>query len=236
LRLIDRVTIGFEALIRWEHPKLGYVPPSDFIPIAERSGLIHELGLYVLETAANDILQIAERTGNSDLFVSVNLSSRQLLQHDLAVDIERALRLSNLPPAMLRIELTESLVMENPESSAGMLRRIAALGVGLSMDDFGTGYSSLAYLMKFPFDTIKIDRSFLRAKEKNERIVILRSIIAMARGLDRQLIAEGIESETDIAELLQLGCEFGQGYLFGQPLGLRETESVLTEEYRLAGQ
>lgn len=236
LRLIDRVTIGFEALIRWEHPRLGYVPPSDFIPIAERSGLIHELGLYVLETAANDIRQIAERSRNSDLFVSVNLSSRQLLQHDLAVDIERVLRLSNLPPAMLRIELTESLVMENPESSAEMLGRIAALGVGLSMDDFGTGYSSLAYLMKFPFDTIKIDRSFLRAKEKNERIVILRSIIAMARGLDRQLIAEGIESETDIAELLQLGCEFGQGYLFGQPLGIRETESVLTEEYRLAGQ
>lgn len=236
VRLIDRMSVGFEALIRWEHPKLGYVPPSDFIPIAERSGLINELGLYVLETAANDIRKIAEKSGNSDLFVSVNLSSRQLLAQDLAMEIEKALRLSNLPPAMLRIELTESLVMENPESSAEMLKRIASLGVGLSMDDFGTGYSSLSYLMKFPFDTIKIDRSFLQAKEKNERMIILRSIIAMAQGLNRQLIAEGIEKETDIAELLQLGCEFGQGYFFGQPLGIRETEMVLTEEYRLAGQ
>ena len=236
VRLIDRMSVGFEALIRWEHPKLGYVPPSDFIPIAERSGLINELGLYVLETAANDIRKIAEKTGNNDLFVSVNLSSRQLLAQDLALEIEKALKLSNLPPAMLRIELTEGLVMENPESSAEMLNRIAGLGVGLSLDDFGTGYSSLSYLMKFPFDTIKIDRCFLQAKEKNERMVILRSIIAMAQGLDRQLIAEGIERESDIAELLQLGCEFGQGYFFGQPLGIRETEMVLTEEYRLAGQ
>ncbi len=236
VRLIDRMTVGFEALIRWQHPKLGFVPPSDFIPIAERSGLINELGLYVLETAANDIRKVAEKTGNSDLFVSVNLSSRQLLAQDLAMEIEKALRLSNLPPAMLRIELTEGLVMENPESSAEMLKRIAGLGVGLSLDDFGTGYSSLSYLMKFPFDTIKIDRSFLQAKEKNERMVILRSIVAMAQGLDRQLIAEGIEKESDITELLQLGCEFGQGYFFGQPLGIRETEMVLTEEYRLAGQ
>ncbi|MEM7461408.1 MAG: EAL domain-containing protein [Pseudomonadota bacterium] len=236
VRLVDRMTVGFEALIRWQHPKLGFVPPSDFIPIAERSGLINELGLYVLETAANDIRKVAEKTGNSDLFVSVNLSSRQLLAQDLALEIEKALRLSNLPPAMLRIELTEGLVMENPESSAEMLKRIAGLGVGLSLDDFGTGYSSLSYLMKFPFDTIKIDRSFLQAKEKNERMIILRSIVAMAQGLDRQLIAEGIEKESDITELLQLGCEFGQGYFFGQPLGIRETEMVLTEEYRLAGQ
>jgi EAL domain-containing protein (putative c-di-GMP-specific phosphodiesterase class I) len=137
---------------------------------------------------------------------------------------------------MMRIELTEGLVMENPEYSTEVLHRIKALGVGLSMDDFGTGFSSLSYLMRFPFDTIKIDRSFIHARDRKERLVVLRSIIAMAHGLNQKLIAEGVETETDVAELLQLGCEFGQGYLFGEPMPASAAELLVAEEYRLAGQ
>jgi diguanylate cyclase (GGDEF)-like protein/PAS domain S-box-containing protein len=236
LRLNDRIIIGFEALMRWEHPKLGVVAPSDFVPIAEKAGLIGDLGYFVLETAAREFAQISARTGNEDIFVSVNLSSRQLLRSDLETEIASVLRKTGLPASMLRIELTESLVMENPEHSADLLGRIKELGIGLSMDDFGTGYSSLSYLLHFPFDTIKIDRSFIQARERSERIVILRSIIAMAKGLNRYVIAEGIEKEQDVAELIQLNCEFGQGYYFGEPMSASETEQILVEEFRMAGQ
>lgn len=236
VRLIDRATVGYEALLRWQHPKLGNVSPADFIPVAERSGLINELGYFAMHTAASDIARIAARTGDDELFVSVNVSSRELLRHDIINDISSILERTNIAPSMLHIEITESLVMENPENSGEILRRISAMGVGLSMDDFGTGYSSLSYLMRFPFDTIKIDRSFVQAREKRERHVILRSMVTMAQGLNRALIAEGVETETDIAELLQMGCEFGQGFLFGEPMSAADTEQILAEEYRLAGQ
>ena len=236
VRLSDRAIAGFEALVRWKHPKLGEVAPSDFVPIAERSGLINEIGYHVLETAARDFDKIAEASGNPDLFVSVNISSREILRHDIVTDIANVLKRTGLPPSMMRIELTESLVMENPENSTEVLGRIKKLGVGLSMDDFGTGYSSLAYLMRFPFDTIKIDQSFVLARERSERLVVLRSIVAMAHGLNKKLIAEGVEFESDVAELLQLGCEYGQGFLFGVPMPPRDAEQMVSEEYRMAGQ
>lgn len=235
VRLEDWAIVGFEALVRWTHPRLGNVSPGDFIPAAERSGLINELGAYVLQTAATDFAEIARLGGNS-IFVSVNISSRELLRHDIVNDIRNVLKRTGLPASMLRMELTESLVMENPENSSEVLRRIRSLGVGLSMDDFGTGYSSLSYLMRFPFDAIKIDKSFVQARDRPERLVVLRSIIAMAHGLDHRLVAEGVESETDLAELLQLGCEFGQGYLFGEPMPKAQAISLATEEFRMAGQ
>jgi diguanylate cyclase (GGDEF)-like protein/PAS domain S-box-containing protein len=234
--LEDRAVIGFEALVRWNHPRLGVVSPGDFIPAAERSGLIHELGSHVMVTAARQFAAIAQRSGENELFVSINLSSRELLRHDIVNDVANVLKSTGISPWMLRIELTESLVMENPEYSNEVLHRIKALGVGLSMDDFGTGFSSLSYLMRFPFDTIKIDRSFIHARDRKERLVVLRSIIAMAHGLNQKLIAEGVETETDVAELLQLGCEFGQGYLFGEPMPAGAAELLVAEEYRLAGQ
>ncbi len=234
--LAERTVLGFEALVRWNHPRLGNIPPSEFIPAAERSGLIHELGAYVMSTASRQFAAIVERSGETELFISINLSSRELLRHDIVNDIGNMLRTSGLSPWMVRIELTETLVMENPEYSSEVLQRIKALGVGLSMDDFGTGFSSLSYLMRFPFDTIKIDRSFLHARDRRERLVVLRSIIAMAHGLNQKLIAEGVETETDVAELLQLGCEFGQGYLFGEPMPAGDAEALVAEEYRLAGQ
>lgn len=234
--LEDRAVMGFEALVRWNHPRLGIVPPADFIPAAERSGLIQELGAFVMQTAMRQFAAMIDRIGETDVFLSINISSRELLRHDIVSDIQALLDETGLPAWMVRIELTESLVMENPEYSREVLQRIKALGVGLSMDDFGTGFSSLSYLMRFPFDTIKIDRSFIHARERKERLVVLRAIIAMAHGLEQRVIAEGVETEADVAELLQLGCEYGQGFLFGQAMPAGEAELLIAEEFRLAGQ
>ncbi len=236
VRLADRGIRGFEALVRWNHPKLGVVPPGEFIPLAEGSGLINKLGLSVLDKAARDFRAITEGLGDNDLFVGINISSRELLRHDIVADITKVLKQHKLEAKHLRIELTEGLVMENPEYSAEVLARIRSLGIGLSLDDFGTGYSSLAYLMRFPFDTIKIDRTFMQERQRKERPVILRAIAAMAHGLNQQLVVEGVETESDVAELLQLGCEFGQGYLFGAPMSASDTTTLLKQEFRMAGQ
>lgn len=234
--LKDRQIAGFETLVRWRHPKLGMVSPADFIPVAERSGMINELSMHVLNIAARDVKRFRNAIGHDDIFVSVNLSSRELLRHDLIADISAILEKFDLDPAMLKMELTESMVMENPESSADVLHRIRSLGVGLSMDDFGVGYSSLSYLLRFPFDTIKIDKSFVQARDRRERFVVLRSMVAMAHGLDRKVVAEGVEAESDIADLVQLGCEYGQGFLFGEATDARSAIELITEEFRLAGQ
>jgi diguanylate cyclase (GGDEF)-like protein/PAS domain S-box-containing protein len=217
--LEDRSVAGFEALVRWNHPKMGLLPPGEFIPMAEDTGFIVELGLFVLDRAARQLAlwQRATRL-RYPLFMSVNISSRQLLRHDLIQDLRTVLSRSAVARGTLKLELTESLVMENPEYAAQMLTRMRELGVGLSLDDFGTGHSSLAYLQRFPFDTIKIDQSFVRQNGKGARPVILRSIVAMAHDLGMDVIAEGAERDSDAAELYQLGCEYAQGYVFGHPL------------------
>lgn len=236
IQLEDRSTVGFEALLRWRHPKLGTISPIEFIPMAEQSGLINDLGSYVLDRAVMDFAKMAIRNPEADCFVSVNISSRELLRHDIVNDLRTALKKSQLPPEKLRMEVTESLVMENPEHSSEVLRRIHSLGIGLSLDDFGTGYSSLSYLTKFPFDTIKIDKSFVQSRDNAQRLIVLRSIVAMAKGLNQKIIAEGTEFESDIAELLHLGCEYAQGYLFGEPMSIEDVEATLTEELALAGE
>jgi diguanylate cyclase (GGDEF)-like protein/PAS domain S-box-containing protein len=235
-RLAGRTIAGFEALVRWQHPRLGLVLPVDFIPLAERSGAINEIGAHVLETAAQDFKRILQRTGEAGLFVAVNISSRELLRHDLVNDVDAAVKKAGIPPQMLRMEITESLAMENPENSSDVLSRIRALGVGLSLDDFGTGYSSLAYLMRFPVDTLKIDKSFVQARDRKERLVVLRAIVAMAQGLGQKVVAEGIEYESDVTELMQMGCQFGQGFLFGDALPIDKVEAMLTREFKMAGQ
>ena len=225
----DRKTKGFEALLRWNHPKLGMLMPPDFVPIAEQSGLINELGLFVLNTATTDFAMFNQKTG-SDCFISVNVSSRELLRNDIIVDIKNALEESNLPAEKLRMELTESMVMENPEHSTQIMTRIKALGVGISLDDFGTGYSSLSYLLKVPFDVIKIDKSFVQARQQHERLIILRSIIALGHGLNQSIIAEGVEYESDATDLMQLGCEYAQGYLFGEPTNIDGAYNMIENE------
>ena len=228
VRLEDRAVAGFEALARWNHPKLGRMSPHEFINIAEETGLIVELGLFVLERTARQ-LSTWQRTlrPREHLFASVNVSSRQLLRHDLIQDLRTVLARSPLTRGSLKLEITESVVMENPEHAAQMLHRIRELGAGLALDDFGTGYSSLAYLQRFPFDTIKIDKSFVHTTAKGTRPVILRSIIALAHDLGMDVVAEGAETDSDAVELFQLGCEYAQGFVFGEPMTPERARDLL---------
>jgi diguanylate cyclase (GGDEF)-like protein/PAS domain S-box-containing protein len=236
IRLEDRSIAGFEALMRWDHPKMGRLSPMEFISIAEEIGLIVDLGLFGLERTARQLVewQRAMR-GQEPIFASVNVSSRQLLRHDLIQDMRTVFARSAPARGTLKLELTESMMMENPEHAAHMLTRIRELGAGLALDDFGTGHSSLAYLQRFPFDTIKIDRSFVRPGSKGKRPVILRSIVALAHDLGMEVVAEGVETDSDAVELYQLGCEYAQGYVFGEPMTAREATQLLTaHEYEPA--
>ena len=235
VRLEDRSIAGFEALARWNHPKLGRVSPVEFIKIAEETGLIVELGLFVLDRTARQ-LSTWQRTlrQREPLFASVNVSSRQLLRHDLIQDLRTVLARSPLARGSLKLELTESMVMENPEHAAQMLHRIRELGAGLALDDFGTGYSSLSYLQRFPFDTIKIDQSFVRTTSKGTRPVILRSIITLAHDLGMDVVAEGAETDSDAVELFQLGCEYAQGFVFGEPMTAERARALLEPDSKMA--
>ena len=228
VRLEDRTVAGFEALLRWDHPRLGRLGPAEFIPIAEETGVIIDLGIFALEKTARELAAWQKALDvDPPIFASVNVSSRQLLRHDLLQDVKNVLTRSDVLRGTLKLELTESLVMENPEYAAQMLERIKALGAGLSLDDFGTGYSSLAYLQRFPFDTIKIDRSFVQHNGSGGRPVILRSIVSLAHDLGMEIVAEGAESESDAIELYQLGCEFAQGYAFGHPISALEARKLV---------
>lgn len=219
IRLHDRTLAGFEALLRWNHPRHGRMAPAEFVPIAERSGLIIPVGLFVMERAARDLNSWMQADANAaGLFTSVNISSRQLLRHDLLNDLRAILTRADLPGSALKLELTESLVMENPEYAAQVLARCRELGIGLSLDDFGTGYSSLSYLQRFPFDTIKIDQSFVKPMVPGEPAVVLGAIVTLGHDLDMDIVAEGIENEEAVHALAALGCEFGQGFHFSHPI------------------
>ena len=231
VRLEDRSVAGFEALARWDHPKMGRMSPAEFINIAEEIGLIVDLGLFVLERTARQLSswQRSVRT-REPIFASVNVSSRQLLRHDLIHDLRTVLSRSGLTRGTLKLELTESIVMENPEHAAQLLIRLKELGAGLALDDFGTGHSSLAYLQRFPFDTIKIDQSFVRTNNKGTRPVLLRSIISLAHDLGMDVVAEGAETDSDAVELYQLGCEYAQGFAFGEPMTPEAARKMLLSE------
>ncbi len=231
IRLEDRSVAGFEALARWDHPKMGRMSPAEFINIAEEIGLIVDLGLFVLERTARQLSgwQRSVRT-REPIFASVNVSSRQLLRHDLIHDLRTVLSRSGLVRGTLKLELTESIVMENPEHAAQLLTRLKELGAGLALDDFGTGHSSLAYLQRFPFDTIKIDQSFVRTNNKGTRPVLLRSIISLAHDLGMDVVAEGAETDSDAVELYQLGCEYAQGFVFGEPMTPEAARKLLLSE------
>lgn len=218
VRLHDGEIAGFEALLRWEHPKRGTISPSEFIPIAESSGLIVPLGQFALEEASRRLSDWLKLTPDGDLTMSVNISSRQLIRQDLVQDVKNALDRYQFPARCLKLEITESIVMDNPERSAKLLARLRDMGVGLSLDDFGTGYSSLSYLLRFPFDTLKIDQSFLRDDGHPQRPIILQSIVTMAHDLGLSVVAEGVESEEDTVRLRQLRCEYAQSYMFAPPL------------------
>jgi diguanylate cyclase (GGDEF)-like protein len=216
---------GFEALVRWNHPRRGLVSPADFIPVAEETGLIVPIGEWVLQEACRHIRECQDLfPSHRALSLSVNLSARQVAQPDLLERIQDALAASQLNPHCLKLEITESVVMENAEAAALMFKQLRALGVQLSIDDFGTGYSSLSYLHRFPLNYLKIDRSFVSRLTTDNDNAIVRTISTLARNLGMEVIAEGIETEEQYQQLKILGCEYGQGFLFSHPV---DNQSVL---------
>ncbi|MEO9339960.1 EAL domain-containing protein [Mesorhizobium sp. SB112] len=233
VRLEDATIAGFEALLRWDHPRRGNIPPADFIPVAESCGLIVPLGLFAMQRAAEDLVGWQKQINDAPLSVSVNLSSKQLIRRDLVSDVRSIIARAGLKARCFRLELTESLVMDNPEQTTHVLDKLKQLGIGLSLDDFGTGYSSLAYLTRFPFDTIKIDKSFLDDTTP-KRTVLLRSMVNMAHELGLSVVAEGISDESDALELRQMGCEYVQSFMFGPPVSGESVLKMLKEQYPLA--
>jgi diguanylate cyclase (GGDEF)-like protein/PAS domain S-box-containing protein len=228
VRLEDRTVAGFDALLRWQHPRLGRIEPTEFIPLAEETGLIAELGLFALQRAARELSAWQRALDvTPPIFVNVNVSSRQLLRHDLLSDVKNIMNRVSVLPYSLKLELSESLVMENPEYSAQILGRIKDLGAGLSLDHFGAGYSSLAYLQRFPFDTIKIDRSVTRQESGGDRVSMMRSIVTLAHDFGMEAVAEGAESESDVIEFSQIGCEYAQGFAFGHPLSAADARKLV---------
>ena len=218
----------FEALIRWEHPEKGVISPDEFIPIAEETGLIISIGEWVLHQSCRQISEWQKLNGKENLSVSVNLSAKQLMHPNLVKQVREALKITKLSPSCLKLEVTETIVMDNADLALEVLSELNSLGVLLSTDDFGTGYSSLSYLSDFPFERLKIDRSFIGKMDtdaKSESIV--RTIINLAENLKLEVVAEGIENEKQLLRLRELGCHFGQGYLFSKPISAEEVRTLL---------
>lgn len=210
--------IGAEALIRWQHPELGTVPPARFIPLAEETGLIVGIGDWVLRTACAQAMSW-HAAGFKDLQVSVNLSAQQLMRADFESSVAGALADSSLPPRFLELEITESTSMRNPEQTVAVLRRLKAMGIGIAIDDFGTGYSNLSYLKRFPVDRLKLDRSFVSDITGNEDdSALAHAIIAMARSLHLSVVAEGVETSAQVLQLVACDCDEMQGFYFSQPV------------------
>lgn len=233
IRLDNGDIAGFEALMRWEHPKRGNIPPSEFIPVAEASGLIEQLGMFALERAATNLVEWQHAIDKLPIFVSVNISSAQLLNNELYNDVRSMLARTHCNPKQLKLELTESIVMENPEQARLVLAKLKETGLSLALDDFGTGYSSLAYLTRFPFDTIKLDKALV-ANSTEKRNILLMSVIAMARALEMHVVAEGIETPEDAAELARMNCHYGQSFIFGTPENADASLKLLRERFQPA--
>ena len=223
---------GFEALSRWQHPTRGLLGPNEFIPVAEETGLIRELGWWNLREACRQISEWrAGSLANRHLTISVNLSAKQFLQPNLVEDIRKLLNELALPPEALKLEITESTVMTDPTGAVEMLQQIKSLGIRLAIDDFGTGYSSLSYLHRFPLDTLKIDRSFVSGMgDDGEGMEIARTILPMANSLRLDVVAEGVETIQQVALLQKLQCKYGQGYYFSRPLSAEGTAALLAGE------
>jgi diguanylate cyclase (GGDEF)-like protein/PAS domain S-box-containing protein len=222
---------GFEALLRWYHPDRGLVCPDDFVPLAEETKLILPIGMWVIRTAAEQLRIWQKQHRLSDpLSISVNMSCRQFSQPDLVYQIERVLLETGLDARCLRMEITESAIMEHVETASSVLTKLKALGVKLALDDFGKGYSSLSYLHQFPFDTLKLDRSFIaRIGPRGENLEIVRTIVSLAQVLGLDVVAEGVETARQLAQLQDLGCQLGQGYFFSRPLTAQAASAMLEQ-------
>ena len=218
---------GFEALVRWNHPHKGLVPPAKFIPIAEETGLIIQIDLWVLQQVCQQlaIWQETERY-SSDLTISVNFSSKHFIRPDLVDKIAAILAQTKIEPSQIKLEITETTLIDNKVSAADILAKLKVLGVSLSLDDFGTGYSSLSYLQQFPLDVLKIDRCFVRQLDRNSKnATITKALIKIAHQLQLKVIAEGVETEEELAFLSQNSCDNIQGYFFSPPLCITDLEN-----------
>lgn len=233
--LADGSVVGYEALVRWNHPKLGLRRPDEFIPIAEETDLVVHLDRWVLREACRQMADWHRRFPfDPPLTISVNLSARHLREAGLIEDVERILAETGLDRHCLNLEVTESSIVPDPDMALTILQRLKSLGVGLQIDDFGTGYSSLSLLHNLPFDTVKIDRSFINAfSTGDESREIVKTIIDLARSFQMEIVAEGVETEEQVHQLEKLGCHYGQGYWFSRPVSFSAVEAVLAERRNL---
>jgi diguanylate cyclase (GGDEF)-like protein len=230
--LVSGAIVGMEALVRWQHPRRGLIPPSEFIGIAEGTGLIVRLGRWVLEQACRQARAWQHLCPNGrPLVMSVNLSVRQFEQPGLVAEVARILRETELEPSRLRLEITEGIVIEDAEASVATLHALKRLGVGLAIDDFGTGYSSLSYLRRLPVDTLKIDRSFVRDLDREPGArAIVETITTLAHTLGMDVTAEGIETAAELASVRPARCDRGQGFFFSRPVPAETLTALLTRE------
>jgi diguanylate cyclase (GGDEF)-like protein len=233
--LTDGRVREFEALIRWRHPHHGLISPDTFIQVAEETGMIIPIGKWILEMACRHTSEWQKATATR-LSTSVNLSAKQLLHPKLMSQIREVLDDTELDPRQLKLEVTESTVMENSDRSLSVLSELSDLGVSLSTDDFGTGYSSLSYLHRFPFSRLKIDRSFINKMDEDEKsAAIVKTILLLGENLDIEVVAEGIETEYQLEILRSLGCRLGQGYIFSQPVDAASAFNLLAQPFELPG-
>jgi diguanylate cyclase (GGDEF)-like protein len=222
---------GFEALLRWHHPELGLIAPASFIPIAEETGMILEIGQWVLEKACRQVIKWQKDTGIRNLNLSINISYRQFCHPNFLKLIRETLRLTQFDPYCLNLEITENILMDNSAETRQLMSQLRELGISIHIDDFGTGYSSLSYLQRFPINTLKIDRSFInQLGENGENAEIVRTILVLAHELGVDCIAEGIETRSQLEQLRRLNCNFGQGFFIGRPLASEQIFMLLKKQ------
>jgi len=229
ISLFDYRTTGIETLIRWQHPDKGIITPDNFIPVAEETGQIIDIGNWVLEQACRQISSLIRKNiMPADAKVAVNLSAKQFTDPDLAGRIRNVLEITEIPPRCLELEITESTLMDDVEEAIRIMQEIKSTGVSIAIDDFGTGYSSLSYIKRFPIDVLKVDRSFVMdiPDDKND-MAITAAVIAMAHKLDLNVVAEGVETDEQLQYLRLNNCDEGQGYLFSRPLSLGQLHQYL---------
>ncbi len=228
--LESRAVTGFEALLRWQHADLGPVSPAEFVPVMERNGLINDAGAWVIDTACRQLAAWQKQFERPDLSMAVNLSPSQLEDDALISVVKRALDESGVAPATLELEVTEGLLMKDPEHAGATLRRLTRMGIPIAIDDFGTGYSSLAYLKRLPVNALKIDRSFMQGVPENDKDVsVVKGTIALAKGLGLTVTAEGVETRKQLECLHKYACDRVQGFLFGKPRAAAEAERFLVD-------
>jgi len=229
---IDRI-VGFEALVRWQHPTKGLIPPAEFIPLAEETGLIVPMGYWVLDRACHQIREWQLKyAADPPLAISVNLSTRQCTQPDLVQKIADIMQKNELDAGSLKLELTESLIVEDSESISAMLSELRALGVQVQIDDFGTGYSALSYLHTLPIDTLKIDRTFInRLGIDGSGADIVQTILTLAHNLGMKVVAEGVETSMQLSKLKEMDCEYVQGFFLSRPVDSEEADALLGKSF-----